>query len=177
MKRFGFLLLMHCLLAFSGFAEVRLTQQVLDQHTGLLVHFPAGWNIDPENATFMVVNFPPGRRPPQLLVPMNDAQIAITRPPAGITSIAGWLRSDRVDVEHGFALRELTLTNTHFGLIRATVARKKIAEIPNGTLVIYLFEVGGRPMKAALIFRGWRYAGEYEETVRSMVETIAPPLH
>ena len=153
-------------------AGVALTQRYRDDRTGLIVHFPAGWTLDSEAPGFAIVNFPPRKRPAQVEVPIDGAEIGILGPPGDEKSVMEWMRSDRINETLGYNITQFDLVTKHFGAIETTVARDEPTVIPRGTLLLCFFEIGGRPIKVSLIYRGRRRAAYFESIFRSMIENL-----
>ena len=160
--------------SYSGvsLAEGVLAQSYQDTRTKLVIHYPEGWVLDPMAAGFAIVDFPLSRRPAQVLVPIDRGEIGISGPPDRVTSVGEWMRSDRISGALGYHLTQSYVNTRHLGTLKITVARVSPAVIPHGTLLIYLFEVEGRPIKASLIYRGRNKAAYFEDIFRSIVENL-----
>lgn len=157
----------------SGASSVdALTQLYQDARTGLAIHYPAGWRLDPKAAGFAIIDFPLNQRPPQVLVPTGRAEIGIFAPPDQEKTIGEWMRSDRIAESHGDQIAHLRLRTRHLGTLEVIAARSEPTVIPDGTLLIYFFEIGGRPIKASLIYRGRSKAAHFEDILRSMIEDL-----
>ena len=154
--------------------QIPISQAVLDPRTGLIVHFPSDWSVDKGASPFTIVSFGGRKRPPQLLVPLNEAQIVVTSPPEGITSLPQWLHSDRVQAERGYQLRSLEVTTDHFGVVMATEARDQPSVIPEGTIVVYYLDLDHRPLKVAMVYRGDKRAKYFENVFLTVMKTLTP---
>ena len=153
-----------------------LPQSYQDARTGLAIHYPSGWKLDPMALAFAIVDFPLDRRPPQVLVPIDRGEIGISAPPHRVANIGEWMRSDRISEALGYHLTQSHVHTRHVGVLEITVARANPDVIPYGTLLIYLFEIEGRPIKASLIYRGRKKATYFEDIFRSMIEDLEMTL-
>lgn len=54
----------------------------------------------------------------------------------------------------GYRITQSQLSTKHFGTLQITVVRNEPTVIPEGTILIYFFEIEGRPIKGSLIYRG-----------------------
>ncbi len=155
-------------------AQVSVTKSAIDPQTHLVVHFPPDWSVDGKVSTFTIVSFDGQKRPPQVMVPLNEAQITVTRPPEGVSSVPDWLYSDRVQTERGYRIRSVELTTDHFGIVNATEARDQPSVIEEGTIVIYYLDLRHRPVKVAMVYRGEKRAKHFESVLSAVVRTLTP---
>jgi hypothetical protein len=150
-----------------------LSETYIDAHTRLIIHYPAGWWLDTQLFQgFNIIDFPPSQRPPQVLVPTNRAGIGISSPSEGEKTIAEWMRKERVSGSQGHRISQLTLGTKHLGTLNITAVRSEPSVIPGATDLLFFFEVGGRPIKANLIYRGRKRATEFESVFRSIIEDL-----
>ena len=166
--RVGFLVALAACVA----AQIPASETHRDQVGGFVAHFPVGWKIDHESSVFTIISFDPSRRPRQFLVPQDGARIAIARPPAGVDSIAGWLRDERVNLKNGDVIATNDVQTSHLGKLTATVVRRQTAAIPEGTLVEYFLDLSGRPLCVALFYRGQRHAAYFEAVALAVVQNL-----
>jgi hypothetical protein len=152
-----------------------MSETYKDAPTRLIIHYPAGWWLDTQLFQgFNIIDFPPNRRPPQVFVPTDRADIGIFSPPEGEKTIAEWMRKERVNGSRGYRISQLTLGTKHLGTLSITAARNEPTVIPGGTDLLFFLEVGGRPIKASLIYRGRKRATEFEGVFRSIIEDLEP---
>ena len=154
--------------------QIQPAQTYRDIRTGLVIHFPEGWKIEnePSTSAFTILSFDPKKRPPQMLVPLDGAQIVLAGPPTGVASIADWLNSDRIQATRGYHLTSTEVQTEHLGPLTSTMARRQIDVIPEGTIVIYFFEIENRPLKVALIYRGQKRAEYFENVLLAVIKTL-----
>lgn len=174
MKRIQPLVIGFCLALAAG-GQVPLAHTYEDATEDVRVSFPEGWRIDPKSTPFTIVSFDPERRPPQVLVPLDGAQIVVTRPlELGIESIADWMRVERIQPSRGYAITKADLVTKDSGKISATIVRSEPSVIPKGVMVVYLFQFEGRPLKVALTYRGKGRAEYFENVLLAVVKSLAP---
>jgi len=166
----GYLLL----LAVCVQGQVPVAQTYQDLKAGLVIHFPEGWKIDRESSAFTIVSFDPKKRPPQMLVPLEGAQIVLTRPQPDVGSIADWLSSERIQAKRGYHISTVDVPTTYLGTLTSTVARHQLDVIPEGTIVVYFFEVENRLLKVALIYRGQKRAEYFESVLLTVIKNLEP---
>jgi hypothetical protein len=154
---------------------LELSETYKDAPTGLTIHYPAGWRMDTQLFQGSnIIDFPPSRRPPQVFVPMNRADIGLFSPPEGEKTIAEWMRQERIDESRGHHISEITIATKSLGTLNVTAARSQPSVIPDGTSLLYFFEVEGRPIKATLSYRGRKRAAEFEDIFRSIIQNLEP---
>jgi len=155
-------------------ATAALSETYRDARTGLVIHYPRGWRLDNSYPGFEIVDFPPSKRPPQVLVPADHADIGIFSPPEGENTVAEWMGKERVGESQGYRVTELALGTKHIGTLRVTKAVNHPSGIPGATLLLYFFDVDGRPIKAALFYRGQGRGAEFEGVVNSIIAALEP---
>jgi hypothetical protein len=159
----------------EGGPAAGLSETYKDAPARLIIHYPSGWWVDTQLFQgFNIIDFPPSQRPPQVLVPTNRAEIGISSPPEGERTIAEWMRKERVSESQGYRISQLTLGTKHLGTLSITAARSEPSVIPGATDLLFFFEVGGRPIKAILVYRGRKRATEFEGIFRSIIENLEP---
>lgn len=155
-------------------AAPALAEQYRDTRTGLIIHFPSGWMVNSRAPGFAITSFPLAKRPPQVVVPMNNAEIGIFAPPAQERNATEWMRSDRITEDLGYHIKRYTMTTKHLGTLEITEARAQPSVIPQGMLVVYFFEVKGQVVKASLVYRGQKQADHFELVFNSIIESLEP---
>jgi len=107
-----------------------------------------------------------------MLVPMEGAQITVTRPPPDVGSIVAWLNSDRIQAARGYHITTADVPTAHLATLSTTVARLHSDVIPEGTIVTYFFELENRPLKVALIYRGSTRAEYFESVALAVIKNL-----
>jgi hypothetical protein len=159
---------------FASAGEVKLSETYRDSRTGFAIHYPRGWELAPGFRGFDIANFPPNKRPPQVLEPPDGAEIGIFAPTGGEKSVSGWMQKERVNESQGDRMARLSLITKNLGVLEITVARSEPSVFPGSTLLLYFFEWGGRPVKATLSYRGRRRAAEFEDILRAIIQNLEP---
>jgi hypothetical protein len=172
-----------CILALAtlALADPRLVRTYHDKQAGLVIHYPGDWTLETSEDGFDIVSFRPRLRPPQVVVPLDGAEIKISLVPQNIRSVADWLRIGRLGPSNGDQVSEITINTVHAGVIPLTVVQCGLRGsmpnelvIPEGSLTRYLFPVQGRLVQASLLFRGKRHAAHFDGVMRSVLSNIEP---
>lgn len=158
-----------CLYAHAQSTRAR---RYRDPTSGVAIQIPDGWRIDRESSALTITSFDPKDRPPQLLVPVGEAQIVVTGPPEGIESIQSWMKSERIQESRGYYITTASITTKYFGTLLATVAKLQPEVIPEGTLLVYFLNLHDRPVKVALFYRGEKRAEYFENIQKTVIENL-----
>lgn len=143
-----------------------------DVPTGLIIRYPDGWRLDRSVQGFAIVNFPLSRRPPQVVVPINGAEISIGSPLRGEKSIDEWLRSLRIDAAMGDHIVPVRVSTRYLGEAVGVIVREKPTVIPEGTQVLYFLNLGGRLLQVSLIYRGERDANKFQTLQKAIIKGL-----
>ena len=134
MKRFALFL---CALVL--FARTVTTH---DSHSGLIIHSPANWYVDPDSSAFTIESFPAKKRPPQVLVPVGGARILIAAPQ--VKSIDEFVKLDRLTPENGYTSKQTELKTSEGSVAAQEIRLDQNKVIPEGHTLIHAFLIRGR---------------------------------
>ncbi|MBV8842252.1 MAG: hypothetical protein JO307_05515 [Bryobacterales bacterium] len=159
--------------------QILLPQVSHDERSGLVIHYPKGWWTTDDSPGFEIVSFPPNKRPPVILVPDNEAQIAVVcqkpDPGRGGSSIRDWLRSYRVTSENGFRITESRVVIDEAGSVPALRTEKDLEpQFPRGVKVGYDFPLAEKLCDATLWYRGQARAVEFEAILLAIIKHLEP---
>ncbi len=158
--------------ATMTWASISLPRVYHDARTGLVIHFPEGWHIDRISPAFTILSFPPQRRPPQILVPMNEAELTVIAAPSGIISVDEWLKLERIRRDRGYTVSRGNVSTANFGHLEATVIRWHDDVIPDGRTLDYMFELQHRLYKVGVLYRGASKAKYFEDVLLAVIEDL-----
>jgi hypothetical protein len=91
-----------------------------------------------------------------------------------VKSISEWLNQVRISPSLGYEVGTTTIASVHFGAILATVSRRQPGVIPQGTVLAYFFEIDGRLIEAALVYRGKKRSSYFEESLMAVIKNLEP---
>lgn len=151
----------------DGFTQHR------DDATRLLIRYPTNWFVEGGDDSFTITSFNPHLRPAQVLVPINEAQIVVAAPPSGVTSVAEWLYSDRVEAL-GLQVSTTRVFNKRLGELPATLVKGDLMAITQGRLTMYIFELNSHLVKVSLLYRGTTRAKEFQDIFETLIEALEP---
>jgi hypothetical protein len=169
------MLLLGVWLTLNGQSDI--SQFHVYHHLGLrlTVRYPAKWVVEEHPSIFDVVSFPLRQRPPRILVPENGAEITIGGPPAGVSSIATWVKDDRIQPEDGDVITRTVIETRCCGKSEINVVRTSAeAGIPKGRNVICYMVLNGRLVKVALLYRGQGRSKYFENVLFSLIKSLRP---
>jgi hypothetical protein len=146
-----------------------LSNHCYDHRTALIIKYPDGWKVEEEWPAFTLISFPSERRPKQLIVPLNGAEIVIMAPPRGVATIEDWLAVDRIRSDPGDKTSREKVTLVHHGAVPAVVVNYKEQRIPQGKGMIYYIVVGGKPRKVNLFYRGPTRSEYFEAVLKAIL--------
>lgn len=150
---------------------------VVDPITGFEITVPHGWLLDRTTSVFTLTTFPPHRRPKAILVPLDEAELAIVVAPKGTTDLDSWIKSERraypaetlvewkpIDGMRLQVKRSYQVTIDYNDLIPRGIIEVRYFELQNG----YLF-------KSVLIYRGSRRVSEFHAVLNSVLRSLRIP--
>jgi hypothetical protein len=162
-------------LAIFLFAAALLAGTVTthDSRSGLVIHAPSGWHVDPDSAAFAIESFPARKRPPQVLVPLGGARIMVAAPP--VKSIDELVLRDRLTAENGYVAEQTQLKTSQGSIAAEEIRLDRNKVIPDGHTLIHAFSVRGRIYETFLLYRGASSKSKFEKIYFEIVSTLEFP--
>ena len=154
--------------------DLALRETYRDTKSVLRIHYPSEWNLDRKAISFVILSFDPARRPPQLLVPMNEAQIVLASAPQGTDTIDDWMKKERINPEQGYQITRVELATDRYGPTQAMLCQRKVDVIQGGSLTIYFLKLDAKVFKASLLFRGDARADYFKAVLLAVIKNLEP---
>ncbi len=126
-------------------------QTCIDRHTGLLVVAPRGWRFDADRISPVLASFPPSMRVPINLVPLNHAEIVITKVDLGVGDSVPKIEK-YLDVQQIKLREEIPVRSD--SAIRTVIKVTSGSIFPKGTEIDYFMELNTKWFRISVLYRG-----------------------